>query len=133
MTSLGRRREDIVGSFVVCSNVASNSWLGRKDMWLLSFQFAKFFCGIEGPCLCRRGKLFSAVSVFYYVCCFLQLFTLGARDFSSAVSGFCQVFIVTRGFGLRPKMCRPSANTVNSRRTREKTSGTQGSSYSPLL
>ena len=26
--------------------------------------------------------------------------TLGARDFSSAVSGFCQVFIVT-------KMCRP--------------------------
>ena len=35
--------------------------------------------------------------------------TLGARDFSSAVSGFCQVFIATRGFGLRPKMCRPSA------------------------
>ena len=24
--------------------------------------------------------------------------TLGARDFSSAVSGFCQVFIVTRAF-----------------------------------
>ena len=50
--------------------------------------------------------------------------TLGARDFSSAVSSFCQVFIVTRtcfrGFGLRPKMCRPSANTENSRRTREK-------------
>ena len=52
--------------------------------------------------------------------------TLGARDFSSAVSGFCQVFIVTRagfatrGLGLRPKMCRPSANIENSRRTREK-------------
>ena len=57
--------------------------------------------------------------------------TLGARDFSSAVSVFCQVFIVTRaksfsrsfaarGFGLRPKMCRPSANTENSHRTREK-------------
>ena len=52
--------------------------------------------------------------------------TLGpeTRDFSSAVSSFCQVFIVTRaffrGFGLRPKMCRPSANTENSRRTREK-------------
>ena len=57
--------------------------------------------------------------------------TLDARDFSSAVSGFCQVFIVARakfffsrlrrrGFGLRPKMCRPSANTENSRRTREK-------------
>ena len=25
-----------------------------------------------------------------------------------------------RGFGLRPKMCQPSANTENSRRTREK-------------
>ena len=57
--------------------------------------------------------------------------TLGARDFSSAVSGFCQVFIVTRaksfsrgfaarGFGLQPKICRPSANIENSRRTREK-------------
>ena len=43
--------------------------------------------------------------------------TLGARDFSSAVCCFCQVFIVTR---LRPKMCRPSANTENSHRTREK-------------
>ena len=43
-----------------------------------------------------------------------QLSTLGARDFSSAVSGLFQVFIVTRaksfaalGFGLRPKMCGP--------------------------
>ena len=38
-----------------------------------------------------------------------QATTLGARDFFSAVSGFCQV-----------KMCRPSANTENSRRTRKK-------------
>ena len=44
--------------------------------------------------------------------------TLCAIDFSSAVSGFCQVFIVTlekcffRGFG-------PKADTENSRRTRE--------------
>ena len=58
---------------------------------------------------------------------FIPLVTLGARDFSSAVSGLCQVFIVTRaksfaarGFDLRPKTCRPSANTENSRRTREK-------------
>ena len=36
--------------------------------------------------------------------------TLGAGDFSSAVSGF----------GLRTKMCRPSANTENFRRAREK-------------
>ena len=44
--------------------------------------------------------------------------TLSGRDFSSAASGFCQVFIVTRG--LWPKMCQPLANTENSRRTREK-------------
>ena len=54
----------------------------------------------------------------------LRKATLGARDFSSAVSGFCQVFIVTRfaarEFGLWPKMCWPSANTENSRCTREK-------------
>ena len=36
--------------------------------------------------------------------------TLGAGDFSSAVSGF----------RLRTKMCRPSANTENFRRAREK-------------
>ena len=49
--------------------------------------------------------------------------TPGARDFPSAVSGLRQVFIVSfaaRGFGLRPKIYRPSANTENSRRTREK-------------
>ena len=54
--------------------------------------------------------------------------TLGAqsaRDFSSAVSGFCQVFIVTsakcfsRSFGPWPKMCRPLADTENFRRRRE--------------
>ena len=63
---------------------------------------------------------------------FHGLSTLGARDFSSAVSGFCQVFIVTlysdfaaRGLGLQ---CRAednyvslhSANTKNSRRAQEK-------------
>ena len=41
--------------------------------------------------------------------------TLGARDFSSAVSGFCQVFIVThaRGFGLRPTPKIPTAREKN--------------------
>ena len=63
--------------------------------------------------------------------CVRRCLTLGARDFSSAVSGFFQVFIVTRAksfsrgfaareFGLRPKMCRPSANIENSSCTREK-------------
>ena len=56
--------------------------------------------------------------------------TLGARDFCCAVSDFCQVCIgdplvfsvgfAARGFGLRPKMCRPLANTESSRRRREK-------------
>ena len=42
--------------------------------------------------------------------------TLGARDFSSAVSGFSQVFIVTRaksGFGLRPTPQIPTAREKN--------------------
>ena len=34
--------------------------------------------------------------------------TLGSRDFSSAVSGFCQIFIVTRGFAARSFGPRPS-------------------------
>ena len=43
---------------------------------------------------------------------------MGARDFSSAVSGYSD-----------PQL-RPSANTENSHRTRENSSGTQGSVYS---
>ena len=44
---------------------------------------------------------------------------LGARDFSSAVFGFCSVFN-SDPCGKRPKMCRLSANTENSRRSGEK-------------
>ena len=44
----------------------------------------------------------------------------GARDFSSGVSGFCQVIVVTRAKSLWPKICRPSASTENSRRAQEK-------------
>ena len=51
--------------------------------------------------------------------------TLGARDFSSTVSRFRQVFIVTRGLGLRPKMCGPLANTKKFPPQARKTSGTQ--------
>ena len=43
--------------------------------------------------------------------------TLGARDFSSAVSGFCQVFIVTRAkrffSRLRRLWLRPTAEDVS--------------------
>ena len=44
--------------------------------------------------------------------------TLAARDFSSAVFGFCQVFIVIRVFLAATAVCRPSAD--KSHRTREK-------------
>ena len=70
-----------VGSNEVCSNVTFRAWLGRKDVWSLSFQFATFFCRIQGPCLCRRGELVFAVTVFYYVCCFLQLFSTALNLF----------------------------------------------------
>ena len=59
---------------------------------------------------------------------FVYIITLGSRDFSSAVSGFCQVFIVTRAFfsRLRRSWFRPSANRKFPPHAR-KTSGTQGS------
>ena len=47
-------------------------------------------------------------------------FTLGARGFSCAVSGFA-----ARVFCQRPKTCRPAADEAP-RHTGEKTSGTQG-------
>ena len=45
------------------------------------------------------------------------MITLGARDFSSVVSGFCQVFIVSRfaarGFDLRQTPKIPAAREKN--------------------
>ena len=56
-----------------------------------------------------------------------QVTTLGARDFSSAVSVFCQVFIVTRSW-LRPTAEDVSAFGQNRKFPphARKTSGTQG-------
>ena len=45
--------------------------------------------------------------------------TFLARFPASVKSLFSRAF-AARGFGPRPKMCRPSANTENFRRTREK-------------
>ena len=45
--------------------------------------------------------------------------SLGAKDFSNAVSSFCQVLRMTRG-SLAEDLSRPSANNENSRCTREK-------------
>ena len=66
----------------------------------------------------------------------VYIITLGSRDFSSAVSGFCQVFIVTRAFfsRLRRSWFRPTAEDVSAFGQHRKfppharkTSGTQGS------
>ena len=43
-----------------------------------------------------RDHYFATLLNFSHKDIFLQLVTLGTRDFSSAVSSFCQVFIVTR-------------------------------------
>ena len=63
--------------------------------------------------------------------------TLGARDFSSAVSGFCQVFIVTHA---NCSWLRPTAEDVSAfgqhrkfQPQARKTSGTQGSDIPVLL
>jgi len=59
-------------------------------------------------------------SIFYF---------LGARDFSSAVSGFCRVFIAARGFGLRPTAAEDVSAFGQHRKfplQARKTSGTQG-------
>ena len=55
-----------------------------------------------------RSKINPGLALIGFEQLGLDWSTLGARDFSSAVSGFCQVFIVTR------------ANTENSHRTRQK-------------
>ena len=66
-------------------------------------------------CVVNVGQMFSRIHTEegIYFLMGIILSCLGARDLSSAVSGFCQVCIVTRGFGR-------SANTENSHRTREK-------------
>ena len=53
--------------------------------------------------------------------------TLGARDFSSAVSGFCQVFAAS-AYGRRYVGLRPTPKISPHAR---KTSGTQGMSMTP--
>ena len=65
---------------------------------------------------------------FLFLCSLCRRRTLGARDFSSAVSGFCQVFIVTRRSWIRPTAEDVSALSQHRKFTlhARKTSGTQG-------
>ena len=73
-----------VGSYEACSNVTSNSWLGRKDVWFLSFQFAKFFYDMIRAVMVKRmdkrshawprGKLILAVYIFIFLYIYILLF-----------------------------------------------------------
>ena len=106
--------------------------LNPKNEFLFQKPKKRGKIGVDGVCfdnmvvgegtLGEKMKCISKEAEFSKINTNDSIRTLGARDFSSAVSGFCQVFIVTRfaarGFGLRPKLCRPSAD--KSRRTREK-------------
>lgn len=56
-------------------------------------------------------------SLAYFILLSLFLFPLGGKDFSCAVCGFGQVFMMTRalGFDLQPMICRPAADKYNER------------------
>ena len=66
-----------VGSYEVCLNVTSNEWLGRKDVWFLSFKVAKFSCDVVRAVLSKRmnkrshawprGELIFAVYIFTFL------------------------------------------------------------------
>jgi len=86
-------------------------WLAKQQLCTCKELFGTFLC---------RHCTTSTWS--YLISGFMEDVTLGAKNFSSAVSGFCQVFTVTRARLRRSwlVMCRPSANTENSRRTRER-------------
>ena len=88
----------------------------------------------EGP---RDWQNLFAIPMFRYIEVLFHIFyyywsedTLGARDFSCAVSGFCQVFMVTRAKASR---LRPTAEDVSAFGQHRKfppharkTSGTRG-------
>ena len=61
------------------------------------FNILQWFLALVDP-LSRAG-LFGRMVI---------MITLGARDFSSEVSGFCQVFLVTRAYGQRCVGLRPT-------------------------
>ena len=72
--------------------------------------------------------------------CFLSAYyatlTLGARDFSSAISCFCQVFVVTRYpwyqrlfLASDQELRRPQSDSTRAAKSREKTSGAEALIY----
>ena len=95
--------------------------LAHRTLFLFLFCFLTVACenlGDFGAPLCfqqnrnlyylcnvHRGKFIPSMTLVTdvrdgIITNLLQICTLGARDFSSAVSGFCQVFIVTRAKSL---------------------------------
>ena len=57
---------------------------------------------------------------FLVYCSLLELFCTETKDGQLLNKPQTRYPVAARGFGLRPKTCRPSANTENSRRKREK-------------
>ena len=80
----------------------------------LFLESEKLFLPISLPFICIRWKRSANLHTHYIYFHTHHFATLGARDFSSAVSGF------------RPKMCRPSAKHRKFPPHARKTSGTQG-------
>ena len=100
----------------------------------MRFQKYPASCGRSLNLLCRNGE---GATTMITQMSWTHDGTLGARDFSSAVSGFCQVFIVTRAkrffSRLRRSWLRPTAEDVSAFGQHwklpphaRKTSGTQG-------
>ena len=98
----------------------------RKALWVMIekklCQFFPFCCDVSST-TCSFQKYHSIEFLNVYI--IPDFFFLSKKSLpwvpetSSALSVFCQVFIVTRASPLG-RRCRPSANTENSRCTREK-------------
>ena len=106
------------------------SWFIQDD------KSKKVWCPITGSELSvGRGLTININKIHGHFSRSSQPITLGARDFSSAISGFCQVFKVTRAKWLRRSWLRPMAEDVSAFGQHRKflpharkTYGTQGSS-----
>ena len=80
--------------------------------------------------LARTGPFFLAP--MYFLSAYYATLSLGARDFSSAISGFCQVFVMARYPGYQrlflacdQELRRPQPDSTRAAKPREKTSGAE--------
>ena len=78
-----------------CNNFSqpASTWIVEKQVW--TWVVKRAFQQVLQQCCKTSYKSFVARFVSYQNERSLRHSTLGARDFTSAVSGFCEVFIVT--------------------------------------